>query len=78
MVSSVLVVDDEPKIVAVVGDYLRRAGFAVTTAAGEIATPMVVNAAGPWAAEVARWAGVDLPVRPIRRHCFTTEPARKP
>jgi sarcosine oxidase subunit beta len=47
---------------------------AVTTAAGEVATPMVVNAAGPWAAEVARWAGVDLPVRPIRRHCFTTEP----
>src|SRR5829696_7457277 len=28
----VLVVDDEPKIVEVVGDYLRRAGFAVTTA----------------------------------------------
>ena len=30
---TVLVVDDEPKIVEVVGDYLRRAGFAVTTAA---------------------------------------------
>jgi DNA-binding response OmpR family regulator len=29
----VLVVDDEPKIVEVVGDYLRSAGFAVTTAA---------------------------------------------
>jgi DNA-binding response OmpR family regulator len=28
-----LVVDDEPKIVEVVGDYLRRAGFSVTTAA---------------------------------------------
>jgi len=28
----VLVVDDEPKIVEVVGDYLRRAGFSVTTA----------------------------------------------
>ena len=26
-------VDDEPKIVEVVGDYLRNAGFAVTTAA---------------------------------------------
>jgi sarcosine oxidase subunit beta len=46
----------------------------VTTPGGEIATPVVVNAAGPWAAEVAAWAGVDLPVRPIRRHCFTTEP----
>src|SRR5919106_6795269 len=29
---SVLVVDDEPKIVEVVGDYLRSAGFSVTTA----------------------------------------------
>jgi two-component system, OmpR family, alkaline phosphatase synthesis response regulator PhoP len=29
----VLVVDDEPKIVDVVGDYLRSAGFQVTTAA---------------------------------------------
>jgi two-component system, OmpR family, alkaline phosphatase synthesis response regulator PhoP len=30
---TVLVVDDEPKIVEVVGEYLRRAGFSVTTAA---------------------------------------------
>jgi DNA-binding response OmpR family regulator len=30
---TVLVVDDEPKIVEVVGDYLRTAGFSVTTAA---------------------------------------------
>jgi DNA-binding response OmpR family regulator len=29
----VLVVDDEPKIVEVVGDYLRRAGFSVSSAA---------------------------------------------
>lgn len=34
----VLVVDDEPKIIEVVGDYLRSAGFSVTTAAnGEAA-----------------------------------------
>jgi DNA-binding response OmpR family regulator len=32
-VTTVLVVDDEPKIVDVVGDYLRRAGFSVTIAA---------------------------------------------
>lgn len=30
---TVLVVDDEPKIVEIVGDYLRSAGFTVTTAA---------------------------------------------
>jgi sarcosine oxidase subunit beta len=47
---------------------------AVETAEGRLSTPMVVNAAGPWAAQVAKWAGLDLPVAPIRRHCFTTEP----
>jgi sarcosine oxidase subunit beta len=46
----------------------------VKTAGGDIASPLVINAAGPYAAEIARWAGVDLPVEPIRRHCFTTEP----
>lgn len=46
----------------------------VRTARGTVHAPMVVNAAGPHAAEIAAWAGVDLPVRPIRRHCFTTEP----
>ncbi len=47
----------------------------VRTASGScVSTPMVVNAAGPYAAQVAAWAGVDLPVKPVRRHCFTTEP----
>ncbi|OGF09209.1 MAG: hypothetical protein A2W00_12410 [Candidatus Eisenbacteria bacterium RBG_16_71_46] len=45
----------------------------VRTASGVIACAAVVNAAGPHAAGVARWAGVDLPVQPIRRHCFTTQ-----
>ncbi len=46
----------------------------VHTAQGELATPMTVNAAGPYAAEVAAWAGITLPVVPLRRPCFTTEP----
>jgi sarcosine oxidase subunit beta len=46
----------------------------VRTSQGEIDTPVVVNAAGAWSAEIARWAGVDLPVLPYRRHCFTTKP----
>lgn len=46
----------------------------VKTSAGEIDSPWVVNAAGAWAAPVARWAGIDLPVQPYRRHCFTTNP----
>lgn len=46
----------------------------VSTAAGDFSTPLVVNAAGAWAAQVAAWAGVDLPVVPYRRHCFVTQP----
>ena len=46
----------------------------VETSAGRISTDLVVNAAGPYAAGVAAWADVDLPVQPIRRHCFTTQP----
>lgn len=39
-----------------------------------ISTPVVVNAAGPWAAAVAALAGVDLPVRPLRRQIAGTGP----
>ena len=46
----------------------------VTTTRGFIAAPVVVNAAGPWAAEVARMAGADLPVEPLRRQLVPTEP----
>ncbi len=46
----------------------------VRTAQGDFHAPWVINAAGPHAAGIARWAGVDLPVDPVRRHCFTTEP----
>jgi glycine/D-amino acid oxidase-like deaminating enzyme len=35
----------------------------VRTSKGEIATEVVINAAGPWAHYVARWAGVDLPIQ---------------
>ena len=52
------------------GDRIR----AVRTSRGEIDTRAVVNAAGPHAREVAAWAGVDLPVQPVRRHVFTTRP----
>lgn len=52
------------------GDSIR----AVRTPAGEIAAGRVVNAAGAWAARVATMAGVDLPVRPLRRQVALTEP----
>lgn len=46
----------------------------VETSRGPVSTRKVVNAAGPWAAEVARMAGVDLPVVPLRRMLVPTEP----
>ncbi len=47
----------------------------VRTSAGAIATPTVVNAAGPWAGPVAAMAGITLPVVPERRHIFIAQPA---
>ncbi len=59
---------------------IERNGDGVTgvrTTQGFIATRTVVNAAGPWAAQVARFAGVDLPVEPLRRMLVPTEPFEK-
>jgi sarcosine oxidase subunit beta len=37
-----------------------------------IDAPVVVDAAGPWAGEVAATAGVDVPLEPIPRHVLVT------
>jgi len=34
---------------------------------------IVVNAAGPWAGQVASMAGLDLPIGPLKRHLFFTD-----
>ena len=49
----------------------------VETAQGLIETRLVINAAGPWSAQIGRMAGVDIPVQPIRRQMFTTTPLPK-
>lgn len=46
----------------------------VTTRDGAIAAPLVIDAAGPWAAEVAALAGIDLPAEPVCRQVFRTAP----
>ena len=47
---------------------------AVRTRDGDVGCDLVVNAAGPWAAAVAAWAEVDLPVVPLRRQVALTLP----
>jgi glycine/D-amino acid oxidase-like deaminating enzyme len=44
------------------------------TTRGPVATRNIVNAAGPWAASVAKLVDVDLPVEPLRRMLVPTEP----
>ena len=41
---------------------------------GRIQTPVVVNAAGPWAGQVGAMAGVDVFVKPVRRQMSVTTP----
>ncbi len=45
----------------------------VTTKMGRVETPIVVNAAGPHAANIGRMAGIEIPVKPIRRQLFVTD-----
>ena len=46
----------------------------VTTPDGVLAADRVVNAAGAWAAPLARLAEVELPVTPLRRQVAATDP----
>jgi sarcosine oxidase subunit beta len=46
----------------------------VTTTGGRVATGAVVDAAGPWAGELAATAGVDVPIEPVPRHVLVTAP----
>jgi len=46
----------------------------VQTKRGNFTATAVVNAAGPYAGIIAGMAGVNIPLRPSRRHIFITEP----
>lgn len=52
---------------------------AVVTEQGEISTPIVVNAAGPWAKAVGNWVGLDLPLEITREpEVVVRQPADMP
>jgi sarcosine oxidase subunit beta len=50
---------------------------AVETTQGTIQTRMILNAAGPWSGQIGEMAGVKIPVVPIRRQMFTTNPLKE-
>jgi len=55
-------------------DIAGEAVTGVLTTRGPVASRTVVNAAGIWAAALARTAGVELPIEPLRRMLVPTEP----
>ena len=46
----------------------------VETNRGSFSPGIVVICAGAWSTEIGRLAGVEIPVQPLRRMCFITEP----
>ncbi len=54
-------------------DLSGRRIVGVRTPAGEIATRVVFDCAGPWAKAAGQLAGVDVPVEPYRRHIWVTD-----
>jgi len=62
--------DVEVTSIEVAGGRVRG----VVTNRGKVAAPVVVNAAGPWAGEVGRMAGVEVPIVPVRRQIVVTGP----
>ncbi len=49
----------------------------VETTQGMIQTRMVLNAAGPWSGLIGQMAGIQIPIVPIRRQMFTTNPLKE-
>ena len=62
------------KNTSVTGILKSNGCFTVETTGQAVSAGKVVNAAGAWAAGVARMVGVDLPVEPLRRMLVPTEP----
>jgi sarcosine oxidase, subunit beta len=52
----------------------QQGAFRVETTRGQVSTRMIVNAAGAWAAQIAKFLDVDLPVEPLRRMLVPSEP----
>ena len=47
--------------------------FRIQTGKGDFEAPVVVNAAGPWVAEIGAMVGVEIPAQPERHEALITE-----
>lgn len=65
-------IEERTKVVGIRVESGRVQG--IETTRGSISAPVAVNVAGAWGGEVARMAGLDLPVLPYRRQVFITKP----
>lgn len=50
---------------------------AVETTQGAIQTRTIINTAGPWSGQIGQMAEVQIPIVPIRRQMFTTDPLKE-
>ncbi len=59
---------------------IQRAGeiWQLTTSAGMVEAPLLVNSSGAWSGEVGALAGLKIPVQPAQRMVFTTAPLKLP
>jgi sarcosine oxidase subunit beta len=55
-------------------DVTGRRGRTVLTTTGAFEGERVVVAAGAWSGRLGELLGFEIPVRPVRRQCFTTAP----
>jgi dimethylglycine dehydrogenase len=58
----------------VLATRFEQGKWILETPKGEIHADIVVNAAGQWARQVGRQAGLELPVVPLQHHYVVTEP----
>ncbi|MBZ5604070.1 MAG: FAD-binding oxidoreductase [Acidobacteriia bacterium] len=65
----------DAEVTAILRD--ERGVSGVESTQGAITTRTVVCASGAWSAQVAKLAGIDLPVEPLRRMLVPTEPFDK-
>jgi len=63
---------EETTVIAI--KVVRGRPHRILTNQGEFEAPVVVNAAGAYAAQIGKMVNLDIPIRPSRRHIFVTTP----